>query len=96
MSSDFLSQPLMLSKYGLIFAGVQKNVGPAGIVIVIIREDLITDNVLEGTPTMLQYKVMQIINLYITHHQHMEFIFVEKYLNGLRSLADLEAMKKMK
>lgn len=56
MSSDILSQPVDVSKYGLIYFGVQKNIGPAGVVIVIIREDLITDDVLEGTPTMLKYK----------------------------------------
>ena len=55
-SSCFLSEPVDVTKYGLIFAGVQKNVGPAGTVIVIIREDLITDDVLPGTPTMLKYK----------------------------------------
>mgnify|MGYP002626060023 CR=1 FL=1 len=55
-SSMFLSEPCDVSKYGLIFAGAQKNVGPAGIVIVIIRKDLITEDVLPGTPTMLKYK----------------------------------------
>lgn len=55
-SSCFLSEPVDVSKYGLIFAGVQKNVGPAGMVIVIIREDLIRDDVLPFTPTMLKYK----------------------------------------
>ena len=57
MSSDILSQPIDVTQYGLIFAGVQKNIGPAGTVIVIIREDLITDDVLNGTPTMLKYKI---------------------------------------
>ena len=56
MSSDILSQPVDVSKYGLIYFGVQKNIGPAGVVVVIIREDLISDEVLEGTPTMLKYK----------------------------------------
>ena len=56
-SSCFLSEPCDVSKYGLIFAGVQKNVGPAGMVIVIIRKDLITDDVLECTPTMMKYKI---------------------------------------
>lgn len=56
LSSCILSEPVDVSKYGVIFAGVQKNVGPAGVVIVIIREDLITDEVLEQTPTMLKYK----------------------------------------
>ena len=46
MSSDILSEPVDVTKYGLIFAGAQKNIGPAGVVIVIIREDLITDEVL--------------------------------------------------
>lgn len=56
MSSDILSQPVDVSKYGMIYFGVQKNIGPAGVVICIIREDLITEDVLEGTPTMLTYK----------------------------------------
>ena len=56
VSSCFLSEPVDVSKYGIIYGGVQKNIGPAGVVIVIIREDLISEDVLEGTPTMLQYK----------------------------------------
>ena len=55
-SSMFLSRPCDVSKYGLIWAGVQKNVGPAGMAIVIIREDLIRDDVLEFVPTYLRYK----------------------------------------
>ena len=55
-SSMFLSKPCNVSDYGVIYGGVQKNVGPAGVVIVIIREDLIRDDVMEGTPTMLKYK----------------------------------------
>lgn len=55
-SSCFLSEPVDVTKYGVIYAGVQKNVGPAGVVIAIIREDLITDDVLEGTPTMVKWK----------------------------------------
>lgn len=56
MSSSILSEPVDVTKYGLIYFGVQKNVGPAGVVGVIIRKDLITEDVLEGTPTMLRYK----------------------------------------
>lgn len=55
-SSCFLSEPVDVTKYGVIFAGVQKNVGPAGMVVAIIREDLIRDDVLPFTPTMLKYK----------------------------------------
>ena len=56
VSSCFLSEPVDVEKYGMIYGGVQKNIGPAGVVIAIIREDLITEDVLEGTPTMLTYK----------------------------------------
>ena len=52
----FLSKPCNVSDYGLIYAGVQKNVGPAGMVVVIIREDLIRDD-LENLPAYLQYKI---------------------------------------
>ncbi len=55
-SSCFLSEPVDVTKYGLIFAGAQKNIGPAGVVVVIVRKDLIREDVLEGTPTMLKYK----------------------------------------
>lgn len=57
LSSCFLSEPVDVSKYGMIYGGVQKNIGPAGVVICIIREDLITEDVLPGTPTMLRYKI---------------------------------------
>lgn len=56
-SSSFLSEPMDVSKFGLIYAGAQKNVGPAGVVIVIIREDLLENEPLPGTPTLLKYKV---------------------------------------
>lgn len=56
VSSCFLSEPVDVSKYGIIYGGVQKNIGPAGMVIAIIREDLITEDVLPGTPTMMKYK----------------------------------------
>ena len=50
VSSCFLSEPVDVTKYGMIYGGVQKNIGPAGVVIAIIREDLITEDVLPGTP----------------------------------------------
>ncbi len=56
VSSCFLSEPVDVSKYAIIYGGVQKNIGPAGMVIAIVREDLITDEVLPGTPTMMKYK----------------------------------------
>lgn len=56
VSSCFLSEPVDVTQYGIIWGGVQKNVGPAGVVIAIIREDLITDDVLPGTPTLMKFK----------------------------------------
>ena len=56
-SSCFLSEPVEVEKYGMIWGGVQKNVGPAGLVVAIIREDLIPKEELPGVPTMLQYKI---------------------------------------
>jgi len=56
VSSCFLSEPVDITKYAVMYGGVQKNIGPAGVVIAIIREDLITDDVLPGTPTMLKWK----------------------------------------
>lgn len=56
ISSCFLSEPLDVSKFGILWGGVQKNVGPAGLAIAIVREDLIREEVLPGTPTMLRYK----------------------------------------
>ncbi len=55
MSSTILSRPLDVSRYGLIYAGAQKNIGPAGLTVVIVREDLIGET-LPGTPTMFDYK----------------------------------------
>ena len=57
ISSMFLSEPMDVSKYGILWGGAQKNVGPAGVTIVIIREDLIREDVLPYTPSMLRYKI---------------------------------------
>ncbi len=56
VSSCFLSEPVNVTDYGILYGGVQKNIGPAGVVIGVIREDLIREDVLPGTPTMLTYK----------------------------------------
>ena len=93
MSSDILSQPIDVTQYGLIFAGVQKNIGPAGTVIVIIREDLITDDVLNGTPTMLKYKIHSDNNsLYNTPPAYGIYI-CGKVFKHLKKLGGLEVMK---
>lgn len=93
MSSDILSQPVDVSKYGLIYFGVQKNVGPAGVVIAIIREDLITDDVLEGTPTMLKYKTQADKgSLYNTPPAYGIYI-CGKVFKWLKKQGGLEVMK---
>ena len=93
MSSDILSQPIDVTQYGLIFAGVQKNIGPAGTVILIIREDLITDDVLNGTPTMLKYKIHSDNNsLYNTPPAYGIYI-CGKVFKHLKKLGGLEVMK---
>lgn len=94
MSSDLLSEPVDVTKYGLIFAGVQKNIGPAGVVIVIIREDLITDDVLPGTPTMLKYKTHADNNsLYNTPPAYGIYI-CGKVFKWVKNIGGLEEMRR--
>ncbi|WP_019851412.1 3-phosphoserine/phosphohydroxythreonine transaminase [Desulfitobacterium sp. PCE1] len=95
MSSNFLSEPIDVTKYGLIFAGAQKNVGPAGVVIVIIREDLITEDVLPGTPTMLKYKVHFDNNSAYNTPPVYGIYICGKVFQWLKKLGGLEAMKKI-
>lgn len=93
VSSCFLSEPVDVTKYGVIYGGVQKNVGPAGVVIVIIREDLITDDVLPGTPTMLKYKTQaDADSLYNTPPCYGIYI-CGKVFKWVKEMGGLEAMK---
>lgn len=95
VSSCFLSEPVDVTKYGVIYGGVQKNIGPAGVVIVIIREDLITDDVLEGTPTMLKYKIHADNNsLYNTPPAYGIYI-CGKVFKWLKKMGGLSAMKEL-
>ena len=92
-SSCFLSEPVDVTKYGLIFAGAQKNVGPAGTVIVIVREDLVSEDVLEGTPTMLRYKThVDAESLYNTPPTYGIYM-CGKVFKWLKAKGGLEAMK---
>lgn len=92
-SSCFLSEPVDVTKYGLIFAGAQKNVGPAGTVIVIMREDLITKDVLPQTPTMLRYKIhADAESLYNTPPTYGIYM-CGKVFKWLKARGGLEAMK---
>lgn len=93
MSSSILSEPVDVTKYGLIYFGAQKNVGPAGVVGVIIRKDLITEDVLEGTPTMLRYKTHADANsLYNTPPAYGIYI-CGKVFQWIKDQGGLEAMK---
>jgi len=94
VSSCFLSEPVDVSKYGVIYGGVQKNIGPAGVVIVIIREDLITEDTLPGTPTMLKYKThADNDSLYNTPPAYGIYI-CGKVFKWLKKMGGLDAMKK--
>ena len=93
VSSCFLSEPVDVTKYGIIYGGVQKNIGPAGVVIVIIREDLITDDVLPGTPTMLKYKThADNGSMYNTPPAYGIYI-CGKVFKWIKKMGGLEAMK---
>ena len=93
VSSCFLSEPVDVTKYGIIYGGVQKNIGPAGMVISIIREDLITDEVLEGTPTMLKFKThADAGSLYNTPNCYCIYM-CGKVFKWLKKKGGLEVMK---
>lgn len=92
-SSCFLSEPIDVSKYGVIYAGVQKNVGPAGLVIMIIREDLIRDELSFAVPTMLKWKTQVDNNsLYNTPNSYSIYI-CGKVFKWIKNNGGLEAMK---
>ena len=94
MSSCFLSEPFDVTKYGLIFAGAQKNIGPAGTVVVIVREDLVTDDVLPGTPTMLRYAVHAKENSMFNTPPCYGIYICGKVFEWIKRRGGLEAMKK--
>ncbi len=93
VSSCFLSEPVNVADYGIIYGGVQKNVGPAGVTIVIIRDDLVREEVLPGTPTMLRYKThADAKSLYNTPPCYGIYI-CGKVFQWLKGIGGLEAMK---
>lgn len=93
VSSCFLSEPVDVTKYGVIYGGVQKNVGPAGVVIAIIREDLIRDDVNPATPTMLKWKTQaDADSLYNTPPCYGIYI-CGKVFKWIKKMGGLEAMK---
>ena len=93
VSSCFLSEPVDVSKYGILYGGVQKNIGPAGMVISIIREDLITEDVLPGTPTMLTFKThADAGSMYNTPNCYCVYM-CGKVFKWLKKMGGLSAMK---
>ena len=93
VSSCFLSEPIDVTKYGIVYGGVQKNIGPAGMVISIIREDLITDDVLPGTPTMLKFKTQaDADSLYNTPNCYCIYM-CGKVFKWIKKMGGLQAMK---
>lgn len=94
VSSCFLSEPVDVEKYGVIYGGVQKNVGPAGMAIIIIREDLIPDEVDKSVPTMLTFKThADAGSLYNTPPCYTIYM-CGKVFKWIKSMGGLEAMKK--
>ena len=93
VSSCFLSEPVDITNYGMLYGGVQKNIGPAGVVIAVIREDLIREDVLPGTPTMLRYKThADNGSMYNTPPAYGIYI-CGKVFKWIAAMGGLEAMK---
>ena len=95
VSSCFLSDPVNVEDYAMIYGGVQKNVGPAGVVIAIIREDLITDDVLPGTPTMMTYKTHADNGSMFNTPPCYSIYICGKVFKWLKKNGGLSAMKEM-
>ena len=94
VSSCFLSEPIDVSKYGVVYGGVQKNVGPAGVQIVIVREDLIADGpAFKQTPTMMDWKIQaDNASLYNTPPCYGIYI-CGKVFKWIKNMGGLEGMK---
>jgi phosphoserine aminotransferase len=98
MSSTILSRPIDVSKFGMIYAGAQKNIGPAGLTIVIVRQDLIGE-VMCGTPTTMDYKVQadngSMYNTPPTYSMYLAGLVFQwlKELGGLASIAEINQRK---
>ena len=99
ISSCILSEPLDISKFGCLYAGAQKNMGPAGLTVVIIREDLVGD-VREGTPTMFDYKVhVENGSMYNTPPTYSIYLcklileWIDTQIGGLEKMKELNQKK---
>lgn len=95
VSSMFLSEPINVEDYGLVYGGVQKNVGPAGMAIVIIRDDLITEDVLPYTPTYMKYKIHADNGSMYNTPPCYDIYMCGKTFKWIKKLGGLDAMKKI-
>lgn len=95
VSSCFLSEPIDVTKYGLIYGGVQKNIGPAGVVIVIVREDLIREDVIEATPTIMRYKTQADAGSMSNTPPCYGIYICGKVFKWIKAQGGLEGMKKI-
>ena len=93
VSSCFLSEPIDIEQYGILYGGVQKNIGPAGMVIAVVREDLITDEVLPGTPTMMKYKIHADNGSMYNTPNCYDIYMCGKVFKWLKAMGGLEVMK---
>ena len=95
VSSMFLSEPMNVSDFGIIYGGVQKNIGPAGVVIVIVREDLVREDVLPQTPTIMRY-LTQVDAKSLSNTPTCWGIYIcGLVFKWLKNLGGLEVMKQM-
>ncbi len=94
VSSCFLSEPVDVSKYGLIYGGVQKNIGPAGVVIVIVRDDLVKEEWLANTPSIMRYKTQVDADSMSNTPPCYGIYICGKVFKWLKAQGGLEAMKK--
>ncbi len=93
VSSCFLSEPVDITKYAVMYGGVQKNIGPAGVVIAIIREDLIRDDVVPGTPTMLKWKTQADNDSLFNTPPAYGIYICGKVFKWIKKMGGLQAMK---
>lgn len=94
VSSCFLSEPIDVSKYGLVYGGVQKNIGPAGVVIVVVRDDLVKEEWLPNTPTIMRYKTQVDADSMSNTPPCYGIYICGKVFKWLKAQGGLEAMKK--
>lgn len=95
VSSMFLSEPMDISKYGIVYGGVQKNIGPAGLAIAIIREDLIREDIFDKTPSIMNFKKMADADSLMNTPNCWSIYMCGLTFKWLKELGGLDAMKKI-